>query len=330
MDYVENSTLVTISTIVETTTTRLIKYIFLQTLQIPALFCLIFISYCVYRERQLRSLNNHAMLLILFSCFLILICEQPVTLSFFRRGSLEPQSDHLCLYWLFVNYCLQGITTIMMAFASIERFVLIFYSNIIMGSKQRELWFHYIAMIFCCVIVIIWYTVLIFIYPCVNMFDFTLFLCNSACYQWNVLIGTIDWIGTVLLPVVIVIFFNLLLLIRAILQKRRIRSLFNWRRTRKMIIQLLAVVFVFLCTQVPLAIFAVIRLAFISDFLNSILTLWYYFTPYLIFLMTPFAYVITTKEVSKYLVRLRPCKPRRVNIISVNTIRQPINGHIAQ
>jgi hypothetical protein len=326
MDSIGNSTLIAASGFIETATTRLIKYIFFQILQIPALLCLIFIFYCVYREHQLRSLNNHAMLIILFSCFLLLTCEQPVTLTFFRRGSLEIQSDHLCLYWIFINYSIQGITTVMMAFASIERFVLIFYWNFITGSQHRKLWFHYIPMLFCCTSVLIWYIVLIFIYPCENMFDYTMFLCNSACYQSNVLIGILDWMGTVLLPVVIVILFSLLLLIRAILQKRRLHLPLNWRRTRKMIIQLLAVVFVFLCTQVPLSIFAIVRLAFIPDFLTDILTLWYYYTPYFIFSLTPFAYVITTKEVLKYLIKLKPCKPRRVNDLTINTVRRIRNA----
>jgi hypothetical protein len=297
-------------------------------LQIPALFCSIFIFYCVYRERELRRLHNHAMLLILISCFLLLICELPITLSLLRRGSLEPQSNQLCLYWIFVNYTLEGITTLMMAFASVERFVLILSPAVITGSQRRKLFFHYISMIFCCVLVIIWYSVLVLIYPCVNTFDFTLFLCNSACYQSNVLIGTIDWIGSVLLPVFIVIFFNVSLLTRTVLLKRRLHLPLTWRRTRKMIIQLLTVVFMFLCTQIPLTIFAIIRLAFNPNFLNSVLTLWYYFTPYLIFLMTPFAYLITTKEVSKHLIVLKICKQNRVNAVLARPIRHPGNAVI--
>ena len=83
------------------------------------------------------------------------------------------------------------------------------------------------------------------------------------------------------------------------------------------------IIVVFLFTQIPLTIFAVIRLAFDPNFLNSILTLWYYFTPYLIYLMIPFAYVITTKEVSKYLFALKICKPRRVGVTTIRT--RPVN-----
>jgi hypothetical protein len=307
----------------ESSTTRLVKYIFLQTFQIPARLCSLFIFYCVCRERELRRLHNHTMLLILISCFLILIGELPITLSFLRSGSLTPQSDQLCLYWIFVNYTLEGINTVLMAFASIERFVLIFYATVITGSQRRKLWFHYIPMIFCCVIVIIWYSVLVLLYPCVNTFDYNFFLCNSACYQANVLIGTIDWIGSVLLPVIIVIVFNVSLLIRVILQKRRLHVPLNWRRTRKMTIQLLAIVVVFLDTQVPLTIFVVIRLTLDPKFLNTVLTLWYYSTPYLIFLITPFLFVITTKEVSKYLIVRNP---HRVNAVSPHTVRHPKNA----
>ena len=309
--------------VIETSTTRLVKYIFLQTLQIPSVLCLIFIFYCVCRERKLRRLHNHATLLILLTCFLILVSELPITLSFLRHGSLQPHVDQLCLFWIFLNYTLFGMNTLLMAFAGIERFVLIFYSTLITRSRRRRVWFHYVPMIFCCTTVIIWYIVLVLIYPCVNTFNVTKFLCDSACYQANVVVGTIDWVASVFLPVLIVIFFNIALLIRAILQKRRLHVPLDWRRTKKMIVQLLPMVFVFLFTQIPLAIFAIIRLAFGSNFLNTFLTLWLYFTPYLIYLFTPFAYVLTTKEVFKHFTIPKMNRTARIISTAPHTVCQP-------
>ncbi|CAF1228944.1 unnamed protein product [Adineta steineri] len=323
MNSEENDTSTTTFQVAETQLTRLIKYIIFQTFQIPAIFCFILIFYSVYRERELRRLHNHVMLLILLSCFILLIGELPITLSFFYRGWLEPQSDRLCLYWIFMNYTFEAMIFLLMAFASIERFVLIFFSTVITGSGRRKCFFHYIPMIFCCVLVIFWYIILLFLYPCVNTFNFSSFLCNSACYQSNVVIGTIDWVGTVLLPVLITIVFNVLLLIRVILQKRRLHIGMNWRRSRKMLIQLLSVVLIFLCTQIPLTIFALIRLIFDPNFLSTIVILWYYFTTYFIILLIPFAYVITTNEIHKHLIILKFCKPRLINPVTVNTIQQP-------
>lgn len=95
---------------------------------------------------------------------------------------------------------------------------------------------------------------------------------------------------------------------RVILQKQRVNSPMNWRRTRNMSIQLLGMVIVFLFTQIPLMIFALIRLSFDPTFLTTLLSLWYYYTSYLIFLLIPFSYVITTIEVHKHLRVLKCCK----------------------
>ena len=171
-----NNTSVPSETVTETPSTRLVKYVVLQILQIPALLCFIFIFYCVYRDRELRRLHNHAMLMILLICFLIIVSDFSITLRFLQHGSLQPDTNQLCLFWIFINYTLFGMNTLLMAFASIERFVLVFFSTFIMGSQRRRIWFHYVPMIFCCAVPLVWYTVLVLINPCVNHFNFTLFL----------------------------------------------------------------------------------------------------------------------------------------------------------
>lgn len=168
-----NDTSVLSDKVTETPTARLVKYVLLQILQVPALLWSIFIFYCVYRGRELRRLHNHAMLLILLTCFLILVSE-------------------LCLFWIFANDALLGMTTLLMAFASIERFVLIYFSTFIMRSRRRRVWFHYMPMIFCCAGVIIWYAVLVLINPCANSFNFSLFLCSYASYQSDVVTDSFD------------------------------------------------------------------------------------------------------------------------------------------
>ena len=212
-----------------------------------------------------------------------------------------------------MNYTIQAGVTAIMAFAIMERYVLIFHRNMIVASQNRRILLHYCPLTFCCVLFVIWYFVLIFLYPCENAFDISAMLCNSACYQGNMHLGTIDWIASVLLPVIIVICFNSLLFVRALLQKRRWNKPIDWRRSSKLIVQLLTIAIVFLFTQVPLALFAIIRLTVDSNFLSYTLFVWLYFTPYCIFLTIPFAYGLTTREVYRHLVYVRARVGQRTN-----------------
>ena len=85
-----------------------------------------------------------------------------------------------------------------------------------------------------------------------------------------------------------------------------------------MLVQLLAISFVFLITQVPLVIIALVQLFGRADFLIDISHVWLYYSPYLIYVVTPFAYVATTKDCQK-----RICGRRlRVNTIVMNILHR--------
>ncbi|CAF1194230.1 unnamed protein product [Adineta steineri] len=228
----------------------------------------------------------------------------PISLNYFYTGHVYNLS--ICLYWVTGNYTLQGISSWLMAWASIDRYLLIFFYRL-----RSTFLRHDIQIIGVCVFVIVWYITLTFTHPCSeDWFDGTQFLCGGPCFNNDTVIVTIDWILIVLLPTLLIVIFNLLLLGRVIFQKcrRRLgvdRRSFVWRKNRKLIIQLLAIVFIYLITQLPLSIFSLIRLFGPTDFLIAISLIWLFYTPYLIYIITPFAYIATTKECQKRVCRCR-------------------------
>jgi len=142
-------------------------------------------------------------------------------------------------------------------------------------------------------------------HPCSeNSFDGTQFLCGGPCFSSSIITVTADWILIVLLPALLIIVFNLLLFGRVALQKCQHRHSFErrvltWRKTRKVLVQLLGIILTFLITQVPLVILSLVQLFGPADFLIGISYIWLYYMPYLIYIVTPFAYIATTKDCQK-------------------------------
>jgi len=156
-----------------------------------------------------------------------------------------------------------------------------------------------------CAFVVGWYITMTLTHSCnADWFDGTQFLCGRPCFTSDTIIVTADWILNVLLPTLLIVAFNLLLLGRVIFQKcwRRTgfdRRSFTWRKNRKLLVQLLAIILIYFITQLPLAIFTIIRLFGPTDFLINISLVWLFYTPYLIYIITPFVYIATTKEWQK-------------------------------
>lgn len=281
---------------IETALTLTVKKYLFGIPLIPSLLCSMFIFISAIYNRNLRRRTNRIMLLIIFVDFIELLCDLvPISLYFFATGHVYSLS--VCHYWASGNYLLQGISSWLMGWASIDRYLLIFHSQI-----RDTVFRHELPIIILCTFVTIWYIVLTLTYTCTKTWvDGQKFLCGGPCFDAHISMVTADWILIVLLPTLAIVIFNALLLIRVLIQKcHRLPGATNrsfaWRQNRKLIIQLLSIIIVYAITQCPLAIFSIIRLLGPSNFLIDVSLIWLFYTPYLIYLIVPFAYVATTKE----------------------------------
>ena len=280
----------------ETTTTRIIKFVVFSAPLVPSLVCSVYILLCVVYEQNLRRRANHVMIVIIIVELLELMCDLvPIALPYLYTGHVY--STSICLYWMTANYALQGMASWLMAWASIDRYLLIFHYRL-RSSFVR----HGVPLIGLCSFVTVWYACLTLTHPCEdNWFDGSQFLCGGPCFGTSLIVVTIDWILIVLIPAVLIVVFSLLLLGRAMDQKCRRRPgfqprSFTWRQNRKLLVQLLAISITFLVTQIPLVLFTLVHLLGSPGFLIDVTLIWLYYTPYLIYLVTPFAYIATTKE----------------------------------
>src|SRR6202044_2614848 len=107
---------------------------------------------------------------------------------------------------------------------------------------------------------IIYYTIVIFFPPCKHTFTYTLPVCAaSPCHLLHPILGLWEMGVHGCLSTILVEFFSIALLIRVIVQKHRRHRRFQWKRYRKMIIQLLSISALYLLLNFPIMILSVAR-----------------------------------------------------------------------
>ena len=293
-----------IDTSIETPLTRMIKFVLFSAPLGPSLACSLYIIFCFIYDNNLRRRANHVMIAIIIIDFLELIGDLlPITLFYLYHGRVYSLS--VCLYWVTGNYTMQGISAWLTAWASIDRYFLIFFRN------RNTFLRHDLPILVVFISLIVWYATVTLTHPCrTDRFDGNEFLCGGLCFNDDVITATTDWVLIVLLPALLIVVFNVLLLVRVLVQKHRRRlglaqRAFSWRKNMKIFIQLLSVSLVYLITQVPLVIISIVHLFGPDNFLVDISHIWLYCMPYLIYIVTPFAYVATTKDCRKHFCKWR-------------------------
>ena len=112
-----------------------IKFCLLLVLEIPAFFLsiLIFIYFITHRVDRSKP-KNHVWFALLTVNFIQIIITSPMSLSFYYLGQVWPQTNTYCVWWTRLQYATIGISLTLMAWASIERYFLIFYPTFMLGA----------------------------------------------------------------------------------------------------------------------------------------------------------------------------------------------------
>ncbi|CAF0860664.1 unnamed protein product [Adineta ricciae] len=277
-----------------------LKFSILLALEIPSVVCSLSIFLCFIRLSELRAKqHNHVVICLLISNFLTATTEIPISLTYLYNNEFIPPSNSLCFLWIFSNYIVFGSSFWIMVTASIQRYILIFYKYRL-NTKFK----HYFPIVFPPAFFTLWYIILICFYPCQQQFDYSQLWCSGACYGYQGLISSIDWIISSLMPVLIIVITNVVLILSVGHQKYRMQRARTWRTTRKLVIQLLPISFVYLIIYVPVNVFALIRLwfdpSFLLDFYMNIFAYFNYFGP----LLMPFVCLMSMPEITAQLKNL--------------------------
>ena len=240
-----------------------IRFWILLVFDILSISCSIFLLYLILTDRKLRqALNNHIVIVLLIINLVSQSIDNSLYLNYLRIGSVWPASPIVCLIWILVNYQFYVTSTLLVAFASIQRHILIFHRQWFSTRKRRRL-LHHLPMIILLVYCITYSCVLVsLILTNGYTFDYNSALCGelekwienySALSIWNLIVNEI-------LSAPIIIIFSIILFVKVIRQKHRIGQIVTWRKQRKMTIQLLSISVLFCLINLPPILLHVARL----------------------------------------------------------------------
>jgi len=286
---------------------RLIKYALLQTTIAPSLICdlLVFIHFFRHwRQEILKAPQNHVILCLLIASFMQKLTDVPFAIYYLRWGIVYQQTYNFCVIWDWFNYSLMTVSLQLVAWCCIERHLFIFHSQI-MKNKWCLIFFHYLPLITFAFYTPFFYLRFIF-FPtmCINIWDYTIIYCGGACYSYfDPFLGTFDWIFNYGLPTLIIIVANFLLFCRVIWQKIKHQRPIDWRRQKRMIIQLTLISILYLIFMSPQVIIGSIQTLWSPTFLSDIQADYFYYIVYFINQFLPFVIISSLPEMRKDLKR---------------------------
>lgn len=289
---------------------------------IPSICCSLSILYHIFSNRNRRhSINNHVIILLLINNLIYEVINIPLYLNYYRLNVVSPATPGLCLTWIFIHEVLYTISTVIVAWASVERHMLIFHERWFSTARGRFL-FHYTPIVVLITYIVVFHFVVIILPPCQNVYDYTLEICgNPLCYHDTPLIGTWDNIVHGIMPTMVIVIFSVSLLIRVLRKNYRMRKAFQWRKHRKMTIQLLSISLLYVLLYIPGMSVELAQLCCSNTRINADFEEYAgFFLHYVIFLL-PFVYIISLIEGSWKIKTIVPCWPTKP------TTAQPLGLH---
>ncbi|CAF0857940.1 unnamed protein product [Adineta steineri] len=221
---------------------RPVRFWLMLLFDIPSIVCsFCLIIHILMNRTQRHALHNHTILVILICNLPMQLIDINFYLVFLSYGSIQPSQPIVCLIWWFIDDGCYGCGLVLMAWLAIERHILIFHDRLLLNRRGRFL-FHYLPLIIIVTYFLLFYLIVIFLVPCENNYLYTVPVCGqSPCYESYGILGMWEFILHAAIPILLEGIASIVLLLRVQIQKRRLRQSNQWRKHRRMIIQLLLV-----------------------------------------------------------------------------------------
>jgi hypothetical protein len=296
------------------------QFWFSLSFHVPSLLCYsVVLTYILTKKSQRQALHNHSIIVLLFIALFVVLFDYSWTLDSDRRGKVWLQTPAFCEIWWFLDYGFYNACTVVLAWASFERHILIFHSHLI-STKRRRILIHYLPLISILLYLDIFYTYAIFFPPCQNEYDYRSPACGAyPCYLGIQSLGIWDTIAHGIIPTFLVAIFNAGLFVAILRQKRQYHR--NWKKYRKMAFQLFSISALFLSLNFPLAITFLVQLSGYPEWGVQAQLYLYYFSALIQYLL-PF---VCLPYVSKIWPRMkaffRRYNRRVVPMVITRTIR---------
>ncbi|CAF3841742.1 unnamed protein product, partial [Rotaria sp. Silwood1] len=137
------------------------------------------------------------------------------------------------------------------AWASIQRYILIFHHGW-MSTQKKKILLHYIPITTIIIYGIILYMTIDLFLSCDRSYYSTILYCGfSSCAYNSTAYSIFELITGGITNIKIIAICSMILIIRLIKQKHRLNQQLNWRKHRKMAIQLLSIILLFYIFYLP-------------------------------------------------------------------------------
>jgi hypothetical protein len=181
-----------------------------------------------------------------------MLADLPFRLYYLSQNQVLIRHSVFCLIWTWYDNILTTVDLFTMALASIERYLFVFHHIFLRHHKHL---LSRLPIIICFAIPILWYSVLIFGYPCQNSFDYTSFQCGPLCYLTNSQVFYhFENFVFFIFPLLIIVIGNSTLTVSVLIQKRAMKRKHRvglLRQNLRMISQLMFIAILYMSIYVP-------------------------------------------------------------------------------
>ena len=259
--------------------------------------CILFILYHILLDRALRSaLHNHVIVLVLIVDLLYELTDIPWILYYYRFGVPWLPSLIFSRFWAFADYGLYATQILLFAWGTIERHILIFHDRWVLNKRKCFL-IHYLPLIVLPTYSISYYTVGSFFMDCGDIYSYSFVSgAPTPCLYSNPSFAIFDLLGNQIAPALIIVIASTSLLVRVTWQKFRLHQPLQWRKHRKMTVQLLAISMVYLVFASPWSIVLLAHQLGLSRDVGGTYLLYAAFFSYYTIFSFPFVCCISLRE----------------------------------
>ncbi|CAF2628752.1 unnamed protein product [Rotaria sp. Silwood2] len=288
-------------------------------IEIPSLLCTLFLLYYLFSDRTLRlALHNHVIMILLVLTLVYELIAMPLYLNYFRTATIWPSLPGICLMMWMIGFGCYNTCTILVAWASIERHILVFYHRLLTTRIQR-IFIHYLPLVAILTYTTVFYVKVILFSNCENRFNYSLELCGAnPCYQTDPFLAMWDVLLNGVIPTFVIGLFSLILLRRVIQQKRTVGCRLEWKRYRKLTLQLLSVASLHFFFDFPLTLVRFVQLTGHRGWAIEIESV-FFFTSYFVLLLQPFVTLNSIPNIGKKFKKLMSRQRRSTAIPLTNT-----------
>jgi heme exporter protein D len=260
---------------------------------IPSIICSLFFLYHVLCKQILRNaLHNRVITVVIIIGLIYQLTIYPWMLYYYHYVGIWNRSPIFCTIWSFIDGPLYFTQTILFAWATMERHILIFHDRWV-STRRKRFFIHYLPPIILLTYCLIFY-VMVTVFPsCKNSFDDSYMICVTFCFTQTYALYIWDALVHQALPNLVIVVFSVALLVRVLRQKHHVHQPIQWRKHRKMTVQLLSISILYLIFAFPLALMNLMYLCGLPGDVGVKFNAYLLFFNYLMLLLLPLACVLS-------------------------------------